>query len=44
MKNEEEKELLNEDVNDADHKEQELLDEIEETVTASAIGCVACCG
>ncbi len=43
MENEEKKELLNNEVKDEEREDVELLSEIEETVTAAYIGCVACC-
>ena len=44
MRTEDKKELLNNEVNGVELKEEELLEEIEETVTASALGCSSCCG
>ena len=43
MKTEDKKNVLNTEVNGVEFKDDELLEEIEETVTATALGCATCC-
>ena len=43
MITEDKKELFNSEENTVECREDELLEEIEETVTATALGCASCC-
>ncbi len=44
MRTDDKKVVLNSEVNEVERQSDELLEEIEEAVTASALGCSSCCG